>query len=226
MTARFSSSLRSRPAWISAVEVLYKAPSEIKWIGSCLRIQSYKETKMETEDLIVFSTTKENTDSEACFRFLLLSPDDLDGSAMHTRLERFYNLGAHIAIVFLDESDSSAFVGFQIRRMMESKLDVPVVPIKSTASLPGTVMAFHQRFSAAQPRTPRPQAVRTLLPFCTIGPLPIREHNFNMLSDIVPSFRDLIDAISTRQGQDELCSYIGQSDASDVIKFWTAEYRA
>ncbi|TLD24928.1 hypothetical protein PspLS_05432 [Pyricularia sp. CBS 133598] len=202
MTARFSSSLRNRPAWISAVDVLYKAPPGIKWIGKLA----------------------ENTENETCFRFLLLSPAELDKPVMQTRLERFYNLGTHTAIVFLDETDSSAFVGFQIR-MMQSKLNVPVIPIKSTTSLPGAVMTFHQRFSVTQPRIPRLQAVRTLLPFCTINP-PIREHNFNMLSDIVPSFRGMVEAIATRQGQDELCSYIGQSDGNDVIGFWTAEYTA
>ncbi|KAH8841816.1 hypothetical protein MCOR27_002814 [Pyricularia oryzae] len=214
MTARFSSTLRSRPVWISAVDVLYKAPPGTKWM----------ESKMEAQDLVVSSTTTGSTDSEACFRFLLLSPAELDNPATQIRLERFCNLTAHTAIVFLDEAESTAFVDFQIR-MMQSKLDVPVVPIKSTAALPGTVTAFHERFSAAQPRISKPQAVRALLPFCTVNP-PIREHNFNMLSDIVPSFKVMIEVISTRQGQDELCSYIGQSDASDVIKFWTAEYTA
>lgn len=70
---------------------------------------------MKTQDLVMSSAGTENTDSEACFHFLLLSPAELDNPATQTRLERFCNLATQIAIVFLDETDSSAFVGFQIR---------------------------------------------------------------------------------------------------------------
>lgn len=108
-----------------------------------------------------------------------------------------------------------------------------ILPIASIASLPKALSAFQQQFIQTWKATQPTQisAVKDLLPYCTVNP-PLSEHARNVLSDICTGIPSLVQAVSTKEGQDSIRSYIdnssptgGGGDATTgIVEFWIQEY--
>ncbi|KLU91160.1 hypothetical protein MAPG_09683 [Magnaporthiopsis poae ATCC 64411] len=159
---------------------------------------------------------------EDAFYFMLLSPGDAGDADTDSRLYRLYSLGVHVGVVFLDQSEgSNGLTEFQIRNM-HTRPEMLTIPVSTPEGLPETMAAFTQRLSQPPPRASRLWAVKALLPFCSIRP-PLRQHSVNVLSDTCPSFRGLLEIMSCKEGQDSIRSYIGDEEATALIRFFSEE---
>ncbi|KAL8377796.1 hypothetical protein RB595_008467 [Gaeumannomyces hyphopodioides] len=157
------------------------------------------------------------------FRFMLVSPGDAGDADTDARLDRLYNLGAHVGVVFLSQGEGcNSLTEFQIRNM-HTRPEMTIIPVSTPERLPETVATFSKGLSQPHPRVPRPWAVKTLLPFCSTN-LPLGEHNVNVLSDICPSFRGLVGIMSCEEGQDSIRNYIDEPDAGALIQFFSGEF--
>ncbi|KAL8288049.1 hypothetical protein RB597_000235 [Gaeumannomyces tritici] len=157
------------------------------------------------------------------FRFMLVSPDDAGDADTDARLDRLYNLGAHVGVVFLSQDEGcNGFTEFQIRNT-HTRPEMTVIPVSIPERLPETMAAFSEGLPQPPPRVPRLWVVKTLLPFCSTN-LPLGEHTVNVLSDICPSFRDLVDIMSCEEGHDSIRSYIDEPDAGALIQFFSGEF--
>jgi hypothetical protein len=48
----------------------------------------------------------------------------------------------------------------------------------------------------------------------------LSEHDTNVLSDLFPSFRELSQAMTTREGRDVVREYFDEKTAKGIIEFW------
>ena len=106
--------------------------------------------------------------------------------------------------------------------------EMPVIPVHEAAAAPRALQVLHQRLSTsrgAQQRRasrPPPNPARTLLPYCSDRP-PLPEHAVNVMTDITPGFRGLLDGLSTAAGREALVAYL-DADAERAMAFWREEY--
>jgi len=72
---------------------------------------------------------------------------------------------------------------------------------------------------------PKPFALAHLLQTTTTAypPYPLPTHATNVLSDIVPSLRALVDVVGSERGRRELCGYLGESVVDGMVEFWEGE---
>lgn len=108
--------------------------------------------------------------------------------------------------------------------MMEKFISIPVLPVTSLEELPARLEDFYTKLCNARPtHSPSPKAeAQALLLYCSVQP-PLPRHPTHILGDINSSFSDLLDKISTPQGQEILQDYAGEV-ANRVIQFWTTEF--
>ncbi|EJT70018.1 hypothetical protein GGTG_12193 [Gaeumannomyces tritici R3-111a-1] len=142
MSALFSCSIRKRKEWAAAIPLLYQSRS-IQWRGMAQQdavallpifptqlVRAYQpttanhgpgayevraETTLIAHDIAIPypGTLGEGDD---VFRFMLVSPDDAGDADTDARLDRLYNLGAHVGVVFLSQDEGcNGFTEFQIR---------------------------------------------------------------------------------------------------------------
>lgn len=104
---------------------------------------------------------------------------------------------------------------------MEKFISIPILPLTSLDDLPARLEAFRDKLLAPKPTQTRSASLeaKALLQHCSLnGPLP--ESQTDVLSDINTSFSDLLDKISTAQGQAILQDYVPEV-ANRMIQFWT-----
>ena len=106
-------------------------------------------------------------------------------------------------------------------RLLDS-YEMPIVPLESTEALATTLTTYLRQLSAGHGSRQVPNPAISLLPYCSIHP-PLPEHTVNILSDLTSDLRDLVNKLSTHEGRQSICSYLGD-DGEMMIRFWEDEY--
>ncbi|KAH8905503.1 hypothetical protein BR93DRAFT_802212 [Coniochaeta sp. PMI_546] len=217
----FCTTLRKRPEWAAAVPILLRKQT-----------RNWKEKKLETHDVALPMPAIGTIDSGGVFlRLMLLSALDLKQPDTQQRIERLFYLegGRRCAIVFLLSPDGNengllALGRLQIE-IMEKFLTIPILPLMSLDDLPAMLEAFHGELIIPKPYQTHSvgSEAQALLPYCSVNP-PLPQHPTHVLSDINTSFSDLLDKVSTGQGQAILQDYAGDDVAKRIIQFWTTEF--
>ncbi|KAH8889575.1 hypothetical protein GQ53DRAFT_842882 [Thozetella sp. PMI_491] len=216
--AMFCSSLRTRNAWASVVTILQQQT-----------VPRFRESKLSTHDVAL--PLHDGQHNSVVYRFILLSPADLEASTAGARAERLYHLdgGKNAAIVFLlDDAGSNnpmeALEKLQIEAL--DKFDVPIVPLIAAKELPAMLKRFMDSLNASRSSVPREiSIIRELLPYCTTGKK-LPERATYVLSDMCDSFRDLIDKVVTVEGRDKIITLLGEEEATRVFAFFAEEFAA
>lgn len=108
---------------------------------------------------------------------------------------------------------------------MEKSISIPILPLTSLDDLPARLESFRDKLLALKP-SPSPILgldAKALLQHCSpTGPLP--EVHTRVLTGLNTSFSDLLDKLSTSQGQAIVQDYAPEVSDS-VIRFWTTESR-
>ncbi|KAJ9164913.1 hypothetical protein NKR19_g922 [Coniochaeta hoffmannii] len=215
----FCASLRKRREWAAAVPLLLKKEH-----------RPWQEKKMETHDIAMPMSGNGTIDGGGVFLCLvLLSALDLKQPQTMERIERLFYLevGRRCAIVFLlstndNDGGMSAFGRLQIE-IMERFISIPILPLTSVDELPARLEAFRTELlnpRRSKLRYPGAEA-KTLLQHSSLnGPLP--ELQTEKLTELNTNFGDLLDKMSTAQGQAIVQDYV--PDVADrVVRFWTTE---
>jgi hypothetical protein len=101
-------------------------------------------------------------------------------------------------------------------------LEMPVIPVPSVEAVLPTVTAFCRQFAPQETSFSRTRTAHDLLSHCTDTSQPLSEHATNILSDITSSMRDMVDKVTTEEGQRLFAEYLGD-EAERVIRFWQEE---
>ena len=204
---------------------------------------------METHDIAMPMSGNGTIDGGGVFlRLVLLSALDLKQPQTMERIERLFYLevGRRCPIVFLlstndNDGGMSAFGRLQIEyahrtsapwnelcakqrpRIMERFISIPILPLTSVDELPARLEAFRTELlnpRRSKLRYPGAEA-KTLLQHSSLnGPLP--ELQTEKLTELNTNFGDLLDKMSTAQGQAIVQDYV--PDVADrVVRFWTTE---
>ena len=106
---------------------------------------------------------------------------------------------------------------------MEKLIRIPVLPLTSVDELPARLEAFRAELLTPHPsqaRWPGDEAKELLRHSSLNGPLP--EYPTERLTELNTNFSDLLDKMSTAQGQAIVQDYV--PDVADgVVRFWTTE---
>ncbi|KAF3769088.1 hypothetical protein M406DRAFT_72038 [Cryphonectria parasitica EP155] len=218
----FCTSLRRRRQWASAVPYLLQHDK-----------MKFRESKLDTHDVNL--PLPSTHPGQRYLRFVLLSAADGDISYRHQRVERLYHLSGNndAAVIWLLGSAgcTSSFIQFQIK-LMDDKLDIPLVPLLKIEDLPATLLRFHRSLLQAdvitrQPAVQAPSmgSMQSLLPYCAIEP-PLSENKVHILSDITVGLADLANKANTEIGRAKIVDYLDPEDAERTIGFWAQEYLA
>ncbi|OIW34786.1 hypothetical protein CONLIGDRAFT_675742 [Coniochaeta ligniaria NRRL 30616] len=217
----FCATLRKRPEWAAAVPILLRKET-----------RDWKEKKLETHDVAMPMPAIGTIRGGGVFlRFILLSAPDLKQPETLQRIERLFYLegGRRCAIVFLLSTDGNqdglSAMGQLQMEIMEKFISIPILPLTSLDHLPARLEAFHGKLLTPNPCQARSVSAeaQTLLPYCSVNP-PLPQQPTHVLSDINTSFSDLLDKVTTGQGQAILQDYAGDDVANRIIQFWTTEF--
>lgn len=94
---------------------------------------------------------------------------------------------------------------------------MPIIPVDSVQAMPTNLMAFHRQISTSSGHRKMGNPARILLPYCSDRP-PLSEHAVNILTDITPNIRGLLDTASTPAGQMKMAEFLGD-DSQSAISF-------
>jgi hypothetical protein len=241
----FSTTLRSRPEWASAIPILLQRHH-----------RDWKESKPEVHDIALPIPGLGTISSGSLLRFLLLSAVDImpaNQAKTFQRTERlsYQDGGRRCAIIFLlsanpaGEDGMTAFANLQIllaslhsptsispspqliaERLLTSNLTVPILPLPTIAGLPTLLEEYHRKLtsptSTGTTQLSDQKAkleAQQLLPYAGLNP-PLPSKAINVLGDINTSLGDLVEKVSTPQGQGILADYLDGVEGR-VVGFWT-----
>ncbi|KAI0898248.1 hypothetical protein F4806DRAFT_352102 [Annulohypoxylon nitens] len=206
-------SLRKRPDWGSFASAVLKA-NNIKW----------KEAQLDTHDAALPIPGQPHR----ALRAIFLSPLDVGTDDCQNRIQRLFHLngGQDVVIVFLLKQGGgkvNPMEAFMTLQLNLGEFEMPIIPAHSIEDVPNSLMAFHRQISTTRggSRGTANQS-RLLLPYCS-DKSRLSEHAVNILTDITSNFRDLLNLVSTSDGQTKLIDLL-DGDSRSAIAFWEEEY--
>ncbi|KAL1842285.1 hypothetical protein VTJ49DRAFT_5670 [Mycothermus thermophilus] len=230
----------------------------------------FTESSLITHDIALF-TINPQTGSHTSYPLLLLSPEDVDPPQALVRVEQLcgHNNSHDAAVIFLLHHPEGIQAAMRTFMELHIKLatkgyTLPIIPaiptisitapdpsgptdalsIAAAAAIASALQTFHASLTASrqQPADERPDALRELLPCCTVGHHPPEtvstaggggdgggSHALTLASSRLPSSRAVtVEAFSRRwSGLAELVAGVGSWEGEDrdgVKAFWEGEF--
>ncbi|KAK3341708.1 hypothetical protein B0T25DRAFT_350642 [Lasiosphaeria hispida] len=213
------SSLRRHEPWGSVATQILQSGGKL-----------WKETNLESYDIALL-LPREFQECSRHFRFLLLSPVDIERDGAMTRIKQLYDLGGYVdmAVVFLvdenrKEGATASFMKLQLDIMASDIPRIPVVPLFSPEALTTTLQSFMASLVSSRVARSWPaDATQDLLPYCIVN-ASLSSQSLDVLSNNSLSFRDLLVAVATDEGCNRISDIIGQAEAPRMFSFWTHEF--
>ncbi|KAI8960901.1 hypothetical protein F5Y11DRAFT_349000 [Daldinia sp. FL1419] len=233
------------------VQLLTQAPC-LGSPGRGASIGKQWEARLDTHDLEIPLPIPSSTPPRV-LRAILLLPSDVGKDESRNRIQRLFHRtgGQDIVIVFLleqEQDQASPMVAFMKLQLEYSstfvlstsamgrpctttltiyslidEFEIPIIPASSVQDVSANLMTFHRNISTSNPPKKPTKPVEALLPYCTDEQRPLSAHTVNVLTDLTPGFRDLVEAISTPPGRMKMIEFLG-NDAEGIISFWAKEY--
>jgi len=114
---------------------------------------------------------------------------------------------------------------------------LPILPLPTPHSLLPTLHHYTTTLTQPSPSSPSQHVspasftLTRLLPTTTTTypPHPLPQHATNVLSDIVPSLRALVEVVVSSEGgrrrrRGELCGFLGEEVVRGLVEFWEGEW--
>ncbi|PTU23965.1 hypothetical protein P175DRAFT_0527419 [Aspergillus ochraceoroseus IBT 24754] len=213
----FSSSLRNRSIWKVIGPILTMSPEQFQESGSQIPDFIFQQQGCSPLHALLLTTTS-----------IELQKQDIISQVEQFASNQLPCAKKVIAFLLSENAFSSAsgkygldgLLAVQVLILENLSSSMPVIPIPNASSLVSCIQKYMANLEDIPATLPSLGDSIALLAHVTSHSHPLSGQNVNILSDLYPSFRALSRAVRTEEGRKTLVDYLGEEEATKIIKFW------